>query len=65
MKVLFGMLLMLGGLCGMAIAFCGNIVVNSSLPIIDGLELSIGLGLFSIIVFLGGIYNLFWDQLGA
>ena len=59
MKLLFGMFLMTSGLCGIAISFLSNIVVNSTLPIINGLELSVCLGLFSIIALLSGLYNLF------
>ena len=59
MRLLFGMILMIGGLCGAVMGFMGNVVVNSSLTAIDGLELSIGLALFSIVVFISGVANLF------
>ena len=58
MKFLLGIFLIIGGICGIAISFLSNIVVNSSLPIIDGLELSLGFALFSIVVFLTGVYDL-------
>ncbi len=58
MKLLSSLFLIFGGLFGMAISFLGNIVVNSSLAIFDGLELSIGLGLFFIVAFLSGLYYL-------
>ena len=58
MKFVFGIVLMIGGLCGALMSFLSDIVVNSSMPLFDGLELSIGLGLFSIVMFIGGLYNL-------
>ena len=58
MKFLLGIFLIIGGICGITISFLSNIVVNSSLPIIDGLELSLGFALFSIVVFLTGVYDL-------
>ncbi len=59
MKFLFGVCLMIGGLCGAIMGFLGNVVVNSSLAAIDGMEMSIGLALFSIVVFITGVANLF------
>jgi len=59
MKILFNILLLMGGLCGAAIAFQSNIVVNSSLEMINGMELSIMLGVFSIIVMISAIVNIF------
>ena len=58
MKFLSSFFLIIGGLFGTAICFLSNIVVNSSLAIIDGLELSIGLGLFFMVAFLSGLYYL-------
>ena len=58
MKFLFSLVLIIGGLCGIAVSFLSNIVANSSLAIFDGLELSIWFGLFSIVVFINGIHNL-------
>lgn len=59
MKLLFGVLCIIGGLTGIAIGFLSSIVVTSSLEIINGLELSIWIGLFSIVVFISGVINLF------
>ena len=58
MKYLLGFLLIIGGLCGVAIGFLSNIVVHSSLTVIDGMDLSTGLGLFSIVVFVSGTYTM-------
>ena len=59
MKLLSGMILMIGGLFGTVMSFLSSIVVSSSLPIFDGLELSLGLALFSIFAFINGIYTIF------
>ena len=59
MKLLFGVICIIGGLTGVAIGFLSNIVVTSSLEIINGLELSMWIGLFSIFVFISGVINLF------
>lgn len=59
MKILFNILLLVGGLCGAAIAFSSDITVNSSLKMINGLELSIILGAFSIIVMVNAIVDIF------
>jgi hypothetical protein len=59
MKMLLGMLLMIGGLCGAIMSFFGTIVVSSSLSMIDGAELSLGIALFSLVVFLSGVSSLF------
>ena len=59
MKIVAGIVLMAGGLCGAMIGFLGTVVVSSQLEIIDGLELSTALAGFSIVVFLSGISLLF------
>jgi hypothetical protein len=51
--------LMIGGLCGAVIGFLGTVVVSSQLEILDGLELSMTLAGFSIIVFISGVSWLF------
>jgi hypothetical protein len=58
MKLLFSLLLTIGGIGGVAISFLSSIVINSSVSFIDGAELSIWLGWFSFLVFLNGMYNL-------
>ena len=58
MKIVSGIILMIGGLCGAAIGFMGTVEVSSTLKIIDGLEMSLALAVFSIFVFLSGIGNL-------
>ena len=44
---------------GAAIGFLGTVVVSSQLEILDGLELSMALAGFSIVVFLSGASLLF------
>lgn len=58
MKLVFGVFLIMGGLCGAAMSFLSKIVVDSSLPIFNGLDVSMALGLFFIVVFLSGLLNL-------
>ena len=59
MKIVSGILLMFGGLCGAAIGFMGTVQVSSTLKVIDGLEFSFALAGFSIFVFLNGVASLF------
>jgi hypothetical protein len=59
MKILFGILLMVGGLCGVAVSAMSTIVANSSLEVFNGLDLSLALAGFCALAFLGGLYNLF------
>lgn len=59
MRFLFSFILILCGISGMAISFLSEITVTSSLYMLDGRELSLGLGAFSIIVLINGVYNLF------
>jgi hypothetical protein len=54
--------MMIGGLCGAVIGFLGTVVVSSQIEIIDGMELSLSLAIFSIVVFLSGVANLFMSN---
>jgi hypothetical protein len=58
MKIVSGIVLMIGGIGGTIIGLMGSVQVTSSLDIIDGLDLSWVLAGFSIFVFLSGIANL-------
>jgi hypothetical protein len=59
MRIVAGIILMIGGLCGAIIGLMGTVVVSSQLEILDGLELSVPLAAFSIVVFLSGVAELF------
>ncbi len=59
MRIVSGIILMIGGICGAVIGFLGTVVVSSQIEIIDGLEFSMVLAAFSIVVFLSGVANLF------
>lgn len=59
MRIVAGIVMMIGGLCGAVIGFLGTVVVSSQIEVIDGLELSLALAGFSIVVFLSGVANLF------
>ncbi len=59
MRVIFSLLLILGGICGMIIFFLSDITVSSTVDALNGMNLStIGAG-FSIIILINGIYDLF------
>ena len=60
MKVIFSLLLIMGGICGMVVSFMSDItIVSSSVTSLDGLNLStIGAGL-SILILISGVYDLF------
>lgn len=62
MKLLLGSSMIIGGICGMVAGFLGNVTVDFPYIYTETLELSIGFGVFSIIVFLGGLYNMFLTE---
>ena len=59
MRILLNIILILCGFCGAAVAFLGNITVDSSLEIINGMQLSIVLGVFSVIVIINALVDIF------
>ena len=59
MKLFFNLLLIISGLAGVVVCFVSDISVSSSLYMLDGLELSIILGMFSVVMLLNGLINLF------
>ncbi len=59
MRIVSGIILMIGGICGAAIGFMGTVQVSSRLYIIDGLDLSLTMAIFSLFLFLSGAANLF------
>ncbi len=59
MKLLFSIIVLIGGLCGIIVGFMGKILVSSAILGINDLEVSLWLGVFSIVVFLSGLSNLF------
>jgi hypothetical protein len=58
MKLLFGAILLFGSIVGMLVSFLSQIVVNSPVSVINGLEMSWALGIFFIMAGLSGIYML-------
>jgi len=58
MKLLFNMILIAAGLAGIAVAFLSDIVVTSSVQIINGTDLSLILGLFSALVLIQSFFSL-------
>jgi len=58
MKVLTGIAIVCGSIAGMLVSFLGQITVSSDLSVLNGTNLSLGLGIFFILTCLGGIYIL-------
>ena len=59
MRFLFSLLLIVSGMSGVIVAFAGDISVSSAFYVLDGLEFSSVLAVFSIVVLFNGVYNLF------
>jgi hypothetical protein len=59
MKYILSLVLVIGSLVGIAVCFMSDIVVDSSLALFNGMELSLKLGIFFGVVFLGGLSLLF------
>lgn len=56
MRVLCGIVIICGSILGMLVSFFGNVTVSSDIGILNGVQLSLGLGIFFIFTALGGIY---------
>ena len=56
MRVLCGILMVVGSILGMLVSFFGTITVNSEVSILNGAQLSLGLGIFFLFAALGGVY---------
>ncbi len=56
MRVLCGILMVVGSILGMLVSFFGTITVNSEVSILNGAQLSLGLGIFFLFSALGGVY---------
>jgi hypothetical protein len=56
MRVLCGIIMVVGSVLGMLVSFSSKITVTSEVSIINGMQLSLGLGIFFILSCLGGIY---------
>ena len=59
MRFLFSLLLIVSGMSGVIISLASEISVSSSYYVLDGLEFSTVLAVFSILVLFNGVYNLF------
>lgn len=65
MKFLLSFILVIGSLIGIAVCLLSDVVVDSSLSLFNGLDVSLWLGIFFGAVFLGGLSLLFSrDSLG-
>jgi hypothetical protein len=58
-KFLLSFVLVIGSLVGIMVCFMSDITVDSSLGMFNGLDVSLGLGIFFVAVFLGGLSLLF------
>ncbi len=56
MRVLCGILMVVGSILGMLVSFFGTITVNSEVSVLNGVQLSLGLGIFFLFTALGGVY---------
>jgi hypothetical protein len=56
MRVACGIIMVCGSILGILISFLGQITVNSEVSLLNGVQLSLGLGIFFILTCLGGIY---------
>ncbi len=59
MKFLLSFVLLIGSLAGIAVCVLSDITVDSSLAVFNGMDLTLGLGIFFAAVFLGGLSLLF------
>jgi hypothetical protein len=59
MRFVLSLFLVIGSLAGIAICFMSDIVADSSVAAINGMDLSLKFGIFFIAVFLGGVSLLF------
>ena len=58
MKLVLNILVIICGICGIAVSLIGDITATSAMASIDGVELSSWLVIISIIVFITGAFNL-------
>jgi hypothetical protein len=56
MRLVCGIIMVCGSILGMVVSFLGQITVNSEVSLLNGVQLSLGLGIFFILTCLGGIY---------
>jgi hypothetical protein len=56
MRILCGILIVVGSILGMLVSFFSQITVNSDVAILNGIQLSLGLAIFFVLTLLGGIY---------
>jgi hypothetical protein len=59
MKFLLSFVLVIGSLAGIAICFMSHIVVDSTYTMFNGVNMTLWLGIFFGIVFLGGLSLMF------
>ncbi len=58
MRALFNTVLIAAGLGGIAVAFLSDIVVTSSIQLINGADLSLAIGVISALVLIQSFFNM-------
>ena len=56
MKLSIGIFMMVASILGMAISFMGDVFITSPVVSFNGLEISLGLGIFFVLSFLSSVY---------
>jgi hypothetical protein len=56
MKLIFGVVLFICSIIGVLVSFLSRITVSSSLPVVNGMDMSLVLGIFFILAGLTGLY---------
>lgn len=59
MRFFFSLLLIVSGMSGVIVALASEISVSSTFYVLDGLEFSRVLAVFSMVILFNGVYNLF------
>jgi len=59
MRFFFSLLLIVSGMSGVIVSFAGDISVSSTFYVLDGMEFSRVLAVFSMVILFNGVYNLF------
>jgi hypothetical protein len=59
MRLLIGLSLIIGGICGTVLGFLGNVAVDFPYMYLSAVEISFSFGIYSFVVFFGGLYITF------
>jgi hypothetical protein len=59
MKFLLSLVMVVGSVVGIAMCFMNDIIIDSSMPLFNGMDVSLYLGIFLVAVFIGGLSLMF------